>query len=481
MTTNENYGLDNLEFVFETAKRESTHLKMGIAGIAGSGKTYSAILIALGLGYEPEQIAIIDTENRSASLYSHLGVEFLKKKNISNPERNFKITRLAAPFHPNRYKAAIESAINSGFKVLIIDSLSHEWNGEGGVLDIVKETELTSKEKTTKEKNQEGWREASYVHNELLNMIINAPIHIICTLRSKIKYIWDEETKITEKVGTSAVQKEGLEYEFTIYGELTAGHIFQPTKDRTGLFIKGSKRNRFIPSVNTGRTIRQWFDSGIDTTVKTDADPKVEPEHDEVIVDQLKKEEMVVVLTGDAEIVGNSSIADAVSVEADKNGNKEEIILSFEQQVELTAGTAIKIKGTKIDEEGLTKQFNVVSFEVIDVVSSEVINTLDEPKLKDTAPKKQPKTVPAEGDTKVGQTINIVCLTDAKWHDLYQDKQKVRVCFVKATLPSGQQATLMGEELQFVKKDDQIEVVVEKDNGLGKDKNPIFNVKKAAS
>ncbi len=104
---------------FTKAKRTNAKLRLAITGTAGSGKTYGALLIAKGL---EGKIAVIDTECGSASLYSHLV--------------DFDVCNLTPPFDPRRYVQLIHEAENEGYSVIIIDSLSHEWNGDGGCLDL---------------------------------------------------------------------------------------------------------------------------------------------------------------------------------------------------------------------------------------------------------------------------------------------------------------------------------------------------------
>ena len=107
---------------FEKAKRSKCKIKVSIAGASGSGKTYSALCVAKGMVSNLHKVAVIDTENGSSHLYSHLG--------------DFSVLTLAAPYSPEAYIMAINEAINNGFECVIIDSLSHEWQGPGGIIDI---------------------------------------------------------------------------------------------------------------------------------------------------------------------------------------------------------------------------------------------------------------------------------------------------------------------------------------------------------
>ena len=107
---------------FRKAERKQAKLKIGLSAPSGAGKTYSSLLIAYGICGDWSKIAVIDTENGSAELYSNLG--------------DYSVCSITPPFTPKKYIAAVHEAVEAGFKVLIIDSLSHAWSGEGGLLDM---------------------------------------------------------------------------------------------------------------------------------------------------------------------------------------------------------------------------------------------------------------------------------------------------------------------------------------------------------
>ena len=106
----------------EFAQRKRAKIRMNIASPSGFGKTYSSLLVAYGITQDWEKIAVIDTENDSASLYSHLG--------------RYKTLRLDAPYTPDRYVQAINTCEEEGMEVIIIDSITHVWKGTGGVLEF---------------------------------------------------------------------------------------------------------------------------------------------------------------------------------------------------------------------------------------------------------------------------------------------------------------------------------------------------------
>ena len=105
----------------QKAQRKKAKIKLGIQGPSGAGKTVGALLIAYGITEEWNKIVVIDTENHSSDLYDHLG--------------NYNVLHLDAPFSPEKYIEAIHTCIKAGAEVIIIDSISHEWEGSGGILD----------------------------------------------------------------------------------------------------------------------------------------------------------------------------------------------------------------------------------------------------------------------------------------------------------------------------------------------------------
>lgn len=232
---------------FEKAKRSKCKIKVSIAGASGSGKTYSALCVAKGMVSNLHKVAVIDTENGSSHLYSHLG--------------DFSVLTLAAPYSPEAYIMAINEAIKNGFECVIIDSLSHEWQGPGGIIDIHGQMEGNS---------FTNWNKVTPRHNALIQKIVNAPVHVIATLRSKTEYVMQQKNgkSIPEKMGLKAVQRDDCEYEFTVAFELNKYHVAAVSKDRTGLF---QQEPELILSENLGKRITDWCE--IDD-VKTSNDVK---------------------------------------------------------------------------------------------------------------------------------------------------------------------------------------------------------------
>lgn len=221
---------------FQKAARKRAKLRLALSGPSGSGKTHSALLIAKGLG---GRIAVIDTERGSASLYSDM-VEF-------------DTLELEPPFSPERFIKAIESATAAGYDICIIDSITHEWDGSGGCL------EMNEKIANVKFRGNTwaAWNETTPRHRSFLDAILQAPMHVIATIRSKTETVQGDDKKV-KKLGMKAVQREGVEYEFTVVLDLEhEKHYAVASKDRTRLFLEPH-----VITEGTGKRLAEWLDSG---------------------------------------------------------------------------------------------------------------------------------------------------------------------------------------------------------------------------
>lgn len=220
------------------ATRKQAKIRLGLSAVSGGGKTYSAILIAKGLVSDLSKVAIIDTEHGSADLYAHMG--------------DFNVLPLSAPFSPERYVEAIRACEKAGMEVIIIDSISQEWEGKGGCLEIVES--LGGK--------YQDWARVTPRHHAFLDAILHSPAHVITTVRRKQDYemIKESSGKVkVEKAGLREVTREGFEYELTINLELDVRHMATASKDRTGLFMG---KPAFLPDEKTGQLIAQWCEQG---------------------------------------------------------------------------------------------------------------------------------------------------------------------------------------------------------------------------
>lgn len=220
------------------ATRKQAKIKLALQGPSGSGKTYSALLLAIGITGDWNQVAVIDTENHSADLYAHLG--------------NFNVLSLEKPFAPERYIEAIDACEKAGVEVIILDSITHEWEGVGGILDIHGAMVGNS---------FSNWAKLTPRHNAFVQKFLQSPCHIIATIRTKQDYVLSEKNgkMVPEKVGLKGVTREGMDFEFTLVFDLDIKHNASATKDRTGLFM--DKPDAVI-SPEMGQKILKWCNEG---------------------------------------------------------------------------------------------------------------------------------------------------------------------------------------------------------------------------
>ena len=207
---------------------------------SGSGKTYSALLLAFGLCNDWSKIAVIDTENHSAELYSHLG--------------EYNVIQLEAPFTPESYIKAIQLCEESGIQVMILDSITHEWEH---ILEA--HASLTGNSFT-------NWQKVGLRHKSFMQAILSSKAHIIATIRTKQDYVLNERNGklVPEKVGLKAVQREGLDYEFTVVFDLNMKNNAASSKDRTGVFFG---KPEHIIGIETGRSLLKWCNEGKEISV----------------------------------------------------------------------------------------------------------------------------------------------------------------------------------------------------------------------
>ena len=232
-----------MQITFKKPVRGDIYLKIGMMGVSNSGKTYSALRLARGIVGSKGKIALVDTENNSAALYCQLF--------------NFDSVAMKPPYHPHKFTAAIDAAVEQGYNILILDSISHEWAMEGGVLDI-----KAGLDEANPGSNQfTNWKKPGQLHSEFINKILHAPIHIISCMRSKSQYVMQENRygkMAPVKHGLAPIQRDGLEYEFSLLFNLALNHhATVDQKDRTQIFKDVEKP--FIVTEETGGLINKWL------------------------------------------------------------------------------------------------------------------------------------------------------------------------------------------------------------------------------
>lgn len=225
--------------LLQKPQHSNAPMKILLSGPSGSGKTFSALHLAKGLTGNWKDICIIDSEFGSASFYSKLG--------------EFNVIRLDPPYHPSRFIEAIKLATGAGMKAIIIDSISHEWSGKGGCLEL--HEQFTQKMKIPN--SFTAWANVTPLHQNFIDAIIQCPVHVVCTARAKTEFIMvDRNGKQTpQKVGLAPITRDGFDYEMSIHLELDQQHQAHCSKDRTGLFMD---KNPFVITDETGTKILDW-------------------------------------------------------------------------------------------------------------------------------------------------------------------------------------------------------------------------------
>jgi hypothetical protein len=222
--------------LFQKATRTAQKLKIGLTGPSGAGKTFGGLALAQQLA-QGARFAVIDTENGSASLYAD--------------RFGFDTLELQPPYLTAKYTEAVQAAIDAGYSVVLIDSISHQWDGDGGILQRKEEVDARGGNHFS------NWQPFTKEHNAFRAMLLHAPVHLVATMRSKMAYSQEEGgKKQVKKVGLQPIQRDGMEYEFTLTFDLQMDHKAAASKDRTGLFV-GKLTD--LTSPKTGEALLDWL------------------------------------------------------------------------------------------------------------------------------------------------------------------------------------------------------------------------------
>lgn len=238
---------------FTKATRKKVFLKLAVTGPSGSGKTYSALRLAKGLVGPNGKVALIDTENGSASLYAD--------------KFDFDTLDLAPPFDHQKFVEGIATAVQAGYQCIIIDSASHFWEG---ILEY--KSQLDSRPGSNSYTN---WRAAGDKFADIIKAVLQSPVHLICCMRSKMDYVQDVDDKgkkTIKKVGMAPIMRDGIEYEFTTVFDVALDHRVSVSKDRSGLFVD----KIFQVTEDTGKLLEDWRNSGADASWKKQIEEAME-------------------------------------------------------------------------------------------------------------------------------------------------------------------------------------------------------------
>lgn len=232
---------------FEKVSRKKAKLRMALTGVSGSGKSLGALYIAYGITNDWSKIAFIDTEHERGRFYAD-------RKDLPYETGVFLYKPLYPPYSPERYKEYVEAAASyvGSDGVVIVDSFSHAWNNDGGILDI--KEQIASK---SGKNSYTAWQEAGKEQNSLVNTILAVDCHTIVTMRSKMDYTMQENDRgkmSPVKIGLAPVQRDDTEYEFDIVLDIARNHIASASKDTTFLDKFGA-----VITPKLGEELRMWL------------------------------------------------------------------------------------------------------------------------------------------------------------------------------------------------------------------------------
>lgn len=235
--------------IFEKVTRKKSKARIALVGPSGAGKTLSALLLAYGITGDWNKIALIDTEHERGRFYAD-------RSDFKIGE--FLYAAMYAPYSAEKYIDYVNSAAAAvgSDGVVIVDSFSHAWDNEGGVLDVKDYIEKTNANKN----GFSAWNEAGKIQNNLVNCLLSVPCHTIVTMRAKMAYAMEVNERgktVPVKIGLAPVQRENTEYEFDVVLQINREHIASASKDTTFLDSWSG-----VITSGLGQQLRDWLDKG---------------------------------------------------------------------------------------------------------------------------------------------------------------------------------------------------------------------------
>lgn len=253
-------------FKIEEAKREGARLVVGLGGVSGGGKTFTALQLAFGMAnYDSKKIGFICTENRRGRLYAD------SLRDGDGVIHRFMIGDLLPPHSPQRYIEAIQAFVDAGVEVLVIDSVSHEWEGMGGCEDIAHAPGRDGQPPKTPR-----WNAAKREHKTFMNAMLQSPLHIIACMRAreKVKMVVRNGKTEYDSQGVLPIQEKNFTFELTASMMLWNGgrerDIIKCPAELEGIFgVSGDQAKGYLTSAE-GKALRDWVDGGnqVDASVK---------------------------------------------------------------------------------------------------------------------------------------------------------------------------------------------------------------------
>ncbi len=231
-----------MSITFQKATKHQLKARIAIDGPSGAGKTWTSLATARVLG---ERVLLVDTERGSGALYAD--------------EFDYDYFRIDPPYHPARGEEVLRAAHEQGYDVVIIDSLSHFWDGEGGTLDIVD----AAAQRSFGGNSYAGWSIGTPALRSLVDSLLGLDAHLIVTMRSKMEYVLEEGakgTKVPRKVGMAPVMRNGVEYEFTVVGDMDLDHRMVISKSRCAALADQVIQPHHAEEMAT--TFKAWLNSG---------------------------------------------------------------------------------------------------------------------------------------------------------------------------------------------------------------------------
>lgn len=240
---------------FKRAVKEDSKLRLAVSGPAGSGKTFTLLRIATELARGVGRIAVVDTEHGSASKYSHTA----KCTDACTDPSHFDFDVIEpSKFDPRNLIDTITEALKGGYAVFVCDSLSHYWMGPDGELEMVDNAAKQSRSGNS----FAAWKTVTPIHNQLVDTMLRAPIHILVSMRTKTEWVIEKDEKTGKntprKIGLQPVMRDGIEFEFDVCGEIDQDNTLTITKTRCSA-LTGKSINR--PGPEMSNTLKEWLGS----------------------------------------------------------------------------------------------------------------------------------------------------------------------------------------------------------------------------
>jgi hypothetical protein len=220
---------------FAPATREAVKARIALTGPAGSGKTYTALAIGTELA---EKVAVIDSEHGRALDYADRFTF-----------RHFAPNR----FDPRELCVLLARAAEHGYGCVIVDSLSHYWMGVGGALEIVDQT---------RGGGMAGWKEFRPIEARMIDALLGYPGHVLVTMRVKTSYVIEVDDRgknVPRKVGLKPDQREGVDYEFGLIGEMDREHTMTVTKSTCPTLVDERIPK---PGADVAMALKEWIAGG---------------------------------------------------------------------------------------------------------------------------------------------------------------------------------------------------------------------------